>query len=125
MSSVIDLYNENLRRQGLADAATVDLVDVPARRTVASAPVPVAVKTSAPSVPAPKPIVVGDDRVTDLERRITALENLLRPALGKKPISELEQIELDYIALGATELTFHQFRTLPRVKRKALLAGVQ
>jgi hypothetical protein len=117
---IMELYQANLKLQGLADAASADLVDVPARRTVEKSPVP-----AVPVAPAPVAPVVRDDRVTDLERRICALENLLRPALGKKPIGEVEQIELDYIALaGKTDLSFHQFRCLPRKQRKALLAGV-
>jgi hypothetical protein len=116
MDAIMELYNDNLRRQGLAEAAAADLVDVrPARRTVDQPPMPVQVI---------KPAVVCDDRVTDLERRIAALENLLRPVLSQKP-GKLEQIHLDYLSLaGKTDLSFDQFRCLPKPRRQALLAGV-
>jgi hypothetical protein len=127
MSSVMDLYQENLRRQGLADAASAEPVDVPARRTVEKSTVPVPVKTSAPITPAPVAPVVRDTRVDELEARIARLEKMLAPALAECSTSEIERIELEYISLTeqgkANGLTYHQYRTLPRVQRKALMAG--
>jgi hypothetical protein len=97
-------------------AAEADLVDIkPGTADAHSLPVaPVAEKV--------KPAVVRDDRIDELGARITILENLLRPALA--PAGKLDKIRMQYLSLaGNTDLSFDQFRCLPRLRREAMLAG--
>jgi hypothetical protein len=113
VSTVQDLYLDNLRRQGLVEETPAPIVQ-PLTRTV---------EKQQPTVPVKA--VVREDRVTDLERRIKALEDLLRPALAEEPVAEIDRMYLEFLSLnGKTELTWHQYRTMPRIARKALLAGV-
>jgi hypothetical protein len=144
MSSVQDLYLENLRKSFGGELSTEAPIEVPARRIAEQSAVPVVPvpgsvedihgpRTGEP-VPVNTPVQanklgtsstpVSQTRIDELERRVQVLENALRPALGKKTVSEMEQIELDYIVLGQTDISFHVFRCLPRLKRKAMLAGV-
>jgi hypothetical protein len=158
MDAITQMYQENLRISGLADAASAAPVEAqPARRTVEST-VPVLTVQTVKTVPLP-PVdttklhqsvefqlasltnvvanlqersfklehgaPVPQDRVTELEARIAALENALRPALAEKPVAEIDKIQLEYLSLaGKTELTYHQYRCLARTARQALLAGV-
>ncbi len=119
---IMDLYNEKLRRMGVLDADPAPVVQ-PSRR-VEQPVVPVQAVQSVQYVEKFEPAVVRDARVDELEARIAHLEKVLAPALAQPAAAEIDKMYLEFLSLeGKTELTWHQFRCLPRVKRQELLAG--
>lgn len=68
---------------------------------------------------------VRDPRISELEARVKILEQMLKPALAEKPVSEIDKIATEHAMLverGKTELTYHEYRLMKRTARQALLA---
>ena len=64
--------------------------------------------------------VVADERIDDLEQRVAALEQMLKPALA--PATKLSKIELQWAMIqGKTTWTFEQFRCFKRERREQIV----
>jgi hypothetical protein len=144
MDAIRQMYEDNLKRMGLDDPAP-EAQPAPARRAVAPHTAPVqAVRPLQPessedhiqqlerfAANAQERLYkvehtgVSDPRIDELAARVKVLENLLRPVLAARQFAEIEKIELEYARLteqGKTNgLNYHQYRTLKRTARQALL----